>query len=104
MTTQFHLEIYRPIRWFISLREANHLSLFWLAMTIMMIIIIVLIIILVIIECMGGGGDRLREQIVRVLETDEKKTTRTWREMLKMVLGESESIIRKVLLNIITAV
>ena len=38
-------------------------------------------IILVAMECMGRGANRLREKIARTLETDEKKMTRTWREM-----------------------
>ena len=58
----------------------------------------------VVIRCMGVGANRMREQIVRVLETDKMKMTRSWREMLKTVLAESESMIRKVLSNIITAV
>ena len=40
----------------------------------------------------------------RVLETDDKKMTRTWREMPKTVVAESEGMVRRVLLNIITAV
>ena len=37
---------------------------------------------------------RLREQIAKVLKTD-KKMTGTWREILKIVLAKSESIIKK---------
>ena len=48
--------------------------------------------------------NRLREQIARVLETDKKKMTRIWREMLQSQLVESERMIRKVLSNNITAV
>ena len=44
------------------------------------------------------------EQITRVLETDEQKMTKTRRKMLKTILAESRSMIRKVLSNIITAV
>ena len=46
----------------------------------------------------------MREQIARVLETDKKKMTRTWRKILKTVLAESESLTRKVHSNIIAAV
>ena len=31
----------------------------------------------VVIGCLGGGAKMLREQIARVLKTDEKKITRT---------------------------
>ena len=49
--------------------------------------------------------NRLREQIARVLETDEKKMTRTWREMLKTVLAERKYDTESaVVSNIITAV
>ena len=53
---------------------------------------------------MRGGRNKLREQITRVLETDKKKMAQTWRERLKIILAESESIIETVLQNIITAV
>ena len=56
-----------------------------------------------IIRCIRGGVNRLREQIARELERSERKMTRTWREMLKIVLAESKRMIKKVLLNIITA-
>ena len=49
------------------------------------------------LDALGGGVNKLREQIARILETDEKKMTRTWREMLKTVLAERECMIRKVL-------
>ena len=49
----------------------------------------------VVIGFMRGGANKLREQIARVLETNEKKVTRTWREMIKTLLAESESMIRK---------
>ena len=52
-------------------------------------------IILVVIGCMGGTVNRLREQIVRMLETDEKKMARTWRKMLMTILAENESLIKK---------
>ena len=61
-------------------------------------------IILMVIECMERDVNMLREQIAKVLKTDEKKMTRTWREMFKTVVAESESMIQKALLNIITAV
>ena len=44
---------------------------------------------------MREGVNKLREQIARVLKLDEKNMTRTWRKMLKTVLAESESMIRK---------
>ena len=46
---------------------------------------------------------RLKEHISKVLEGDEKMIQKTWKEMLKTVLAESESMIRKVLSNILTA-
>ena len=44
---------------------------------------------------MREGVNKLREQIARVLKLDEKNMTRTWRKMLKTVLAESESMMRK---------
>ena len=37
----------------------------------------------------------MRVQIARVLETDEKKMTRSWREILMIILAENESMIKK---------
>ena len=53
---------------------------------------------------MGEDANRVKEQITRVLETNEKKMTRTYKEMFKTVFAESKNIIRKGLSNIITAV
>ena len=58
----------------------------------------------VIIERVGGGENRFRKQMGRVLETNEKQMTMTSREILKIVNAESESMIKKLLANIITAV
>ena len=58
----------------------------------------------VVIGCMRGGVNKLREQIAKVLETEKQKITRTWSNMIKTVLAESERLIRKGLSNIITAV
>ena len=52
----------------------------------------------------GGGVNRLRKQKSKVLKTNNRNMTRTWREMLKIVLNESGSKIRKVWSKIITAV
>ena len=57
-----------------------------------------------VVGCMGRSTNKLRKQIARILETAGKKMTRTWREMHKTLLAESESTIRKMLPNIITAV
>ena len=46
----------------------------------------------------------MREQKSKVLKTNNRNMTRTWREMLKIVLNESGSKIRKVWSKIITAV
>ena len=55
---------------------------------------------------MGGGANRQREkeQIAKAQETGQKQMTRTWREMLKTVLAESENMIETVPSNIITVV
>ena len=55
------------------------------------------------IRCRRGGSNRLRKQTTKILETHVKKMPRTWKEILKTLLAESESIIRKVVLNIIIA-
>ena len=52
---------------------------------------------------MGEDANRVKEQITRVLETNEKKMTRTYKEMFKTVFAESENIIREGLSNIIAA-
>ena len=57
-----------------------------------------------VIGCMGEDANKVKEQITRVHETDEKKMTRTYKEMFKTVFAESKNIIRKGLSNIITAV
>ena len=41
----------------------------------------------VFIGCMEKGANRLRVQIARVLETDEKKMARTWRKMLMTIFA-----------------
>ena len=51
----------------------------------------------------GEGANRLRKQKARVLKTDEKQMTMTCSEILKIVLPESKSMIKKLLSNIITA-
>ena len=43
----------------------------------------------------GRGTNELRKQIKKVLVTNKKKITWTWREILKTVLAESESMIDK---------
>ena len=50
-----------------------------------------------VIRYMGGGVNRQREkeQIAKAQETGQKQMTRTWREMLKTVLAESENMIKK---------
>lgn len=45
----------------------------------------------------------LNEEVARTLESDGQKIIKTWREMIKAVLAESESVIRNVLANVITA-
>ena len=52
----------------------------------------------------GGGANKLRTQIAKVMKADKKKMIAKWRDMLKTVLSESESTIKKVLSKIITAV
>jgi hypothetical protein len=55
----------------------------------------------VVVGCMGGGALRLKEQVKRIV-SNEKVVESVWREMVKTLLSESESIIRKVLSNLIT--
>ena len=59
-----------------------------------------------VIGCLGEGANRQREKehIAKARETDQKQMSRTWREMLKTVLAESENMIKKVLSNIVTVV
>ena len=52
---------------------------------------------------MGRGANRLKEQIARVLEADDKQMTRIWDEILKTVLAESQCTIREVLSNVMSA-
>ena len=37
-----------------------------------------------VIGCIGGSANRLREQITRVPETDEKMMTKTWRKCSRL--------------------
>ena len=46
----------------------------------------------------------MKRQKTRLLETDEMKMTRSWKNMLKTVLAERESIKQRVLSNITRAI
>jgi hypothetical protein len=53
-----------------------------------------------IIGCMGSGAEELTKQVRKLLK-EEKNTRWTVREMMKTVVWESESIVRKVLSGVI---
>ena len=54
----------------------------------------------VVIGCMGGGAGIMKEQVEKILMTSD--TEKVCREMLRTTVMESESILRKVVTNIVT--
>ena len=54
----------------------------------------------IVIGCMGGGVGVMREQVRKILISSD--TDKVCREMLRTVVMESESILRKVITNIVT--
>ena len=54
----------------------------------------------VVIEYMGGGIGGMREKVRNILVNSE--THKVCREMLRIVVMELESILRKVITNIVT--
>ena len=57
-----------------------------------------------IIRCLGGGMKELKENIRQIFEYDNNDKELEWisREIQKIVLWESESLIRKVLSGLLT--
>ena len=54
----------------------------------------------IVIGCMGGGVGVMREQVRKILINSD--TDKVCREMLRTAVMESESILRKVITNIVT--
>ena len=54
----------------------------------------------VVIGCMGGGVKVMREQVRKILINSD--TDKVCREMLKTAVMESESILKKLITNIVT--
>ena len=54
----------------------------------------------IVIECMGGEVGVLKEQVRKILINSD--TDKVCREKLRMAVMESESILRKVIANIVT--
>ena len=54
-----------------------------------------------VVGCLGGGIGRLLKNVFRVIG-DQIKTERTVKEMQKIVLMESETVMRKILAGVVT--
>ena len=54
----------------------------------------------IVIECMGGGVGMIREEVRKILINSD--TDKVCREMLRTAVVESESILKKVITNIMS--
>ena len=54
----------------------------------------------IVIGCMGGGVGMMKEQVRKIIINSD--TDKVCREMLRIAVMESESILRKVITNIVT--